>query len=104
MEHVVALASGGGNVKENVVAACKPCNRKKGYDYTLARSFGNGRRPKPAVAMTTINLRLSQDEVQVADEVQRLAVDDDRSVNAEIVRALREFVERRQQQTARQAS
>jgi len=38
------------------------------------------------------NIRLPQ---ELLDEMRALAVADDRSLNAEIVRALREFVERR---------
>jgi hypothetical protein len=38
------------------------------------------------------------------DKMRWLARDDDRSLNAEIVRAIKEFVERREQQPSRQAS
>lgn len=37
LEHVLALANGGHNTKENVVAACTPCNRKKSYDHARLR-------------------------------------------------------------------
>jgi predicted transcriptional regulator len=47
------------------------------------------------------NLRLPHD---LLDRMRRLARTDDRSLNAEIVRAIKEFVERHEQQPSRQAS
>ena len=52
-------------------------------------------RPK----QSSVTVRFPSD---VIDEMRKLAHADDRSLNSEIVRALREFIERRQQQASEQ--
>ncbi len=50
---------------------------------------------------TKTNLRLPH---ELLDKMRWLARADDRSLNAEIVRAIKEFVERHEQQSSKQAS
>jgi len=100
LEHVVALASGGGNVRENVVASCAPFNNTKSYDHKLARQHGHGR----TYQRTDDELIAGYLPSGLPEAVRALARMDLRTYRNEIVVALREFVARRTEQATKQAS
>jgi hypothetical protein len=101
LEHVVALASGGGNVRENVVAACRACNSSKGYDREKAAEHGNGIQPKAKVAKVSVCYWFP---VELTESMKPLARQHNRSLVGEIVTALQEYITRHAEQASKQAA
>jgi 5-methylcytosine-specific restriction endonuclease McrA len=58
VDHVIPRSRGGTNVWENVVAACKPCNQKKGSHLLATAPVSLGRRPQKPSYRTLIKKRI----------------------------------------------
>jgi len=59
IDHVIPRSKGGTNIWENVVAACKPCNQKKGSHLLSTATVSLSREPRKPSYRTLIKKRIS---------------------------------------------